>query len=96
MAQPYKFLQVSTTIFKVLACIALVVQVVTGLILVIRGGEPVLIGGVELPVRLVGLLNFVTAAMYFFSFWLMGSLIRLLLDIRGQLPGGQAGRPGGA
>ena len=97
MAQPYKFLQVSTVIFKVLACIALVVQVVTGLILVIRGGEPVLIGGAELPVRLVGLLNFVTAAMYFFSFWLMGSLIRLLLDIRGQWPSGQqVGRQGGA
>ena len=92
MAQPYKFLQVSATIFKVLAFVALVVQVATGLILLVRGGEPVLIGGVELPVRFVGALNFVTAAMYFFSFWLMGSLIRLLLDIRGQLPGGTGGR----
>lgn len=85
MGQPYKFLQASTTIFKVLACIALVVQVGVGLFLVIRGGEPVVIGGMDLPVRVVGLLNFVSAAMYFFSFWLMGSLIRLLLDIRGQL-----------
>ena len=89
MGQSYKFLQVSATIFKVLAFIALVVQVVTGLILLIRGGEPVLIGGAELPVGLVGVLNFVTAAMYFFSFWLVSSLIRLLLDIRGQV--GRAG-----
>ena len=89
MAQPYKFLQVSTVVFKVLAWVALVVQVITGLILLVRGGEPVLIGGAELPVRLVGLLNFVTAGLYFFSFWLMSSIVRLLLDIRGQLPGGQ-------
>ena len=88
MAQPYKFLQVSTVVFKVLAWVALVVQVITGLVLVIKGGEPVLIGGTELPVRLVGLLNFVTAALYFFSFWLMSGVIRLLLDIRRQLPGG--------
>lgn len=85
MAESYKFLRVSAVIFKVLAFVALIVQVVTGLILVVRGGEPVLIGGAELPVRIVGVLNFVTAAMYFFSFWLMSSLIRLLLDIRGQL-----------
>ena len=88
MTQPYKFLQVSTVVFKVLAWIALVVQVLTGLVLVVRGGEPVLIAGTELPVRLVGLLNFLTAALYFFSFWLMSSVIRLLLDIRRQWPGG--------
>ena len=63
-------------------------QVITGLILVIGGGDPVLIGGIELPARLVGLLNFVAAAMYFFTLWLMSSLIRLLLDIRERLPGG--------
>lgn len=91
MGESYKFLRVSATIFKVLAFVALIVQVVTGLILVVRGGEPVLIGGAELPVRIVGVLNFVTAAMYFFSFWLMSSLIRLLLDIRGQV-----GRSGNA
>jgi hypothetical protein len=32
-------------------------------------------------------LNFVAAGMYFFSLWLMSSLLRLLLDIRDRLPG---------
>ena len=83
MAQEsYKFLRASTVVFKVLAWVALILQVVTGLVLVIGGGEPVLIGGLEVPARLVGVLNFVAAAMYFFSLWLMKSLIQLLLDIR--------------
>jgi len=91
MAQPYKFLQVSVKVFRVLAWLALALQVITGLILLITGGEPVVIGGLDLPARLVGVLNLVAAALYFFSFWFMGSLIQLLLDIRSRLPGGQGG-----
>jgi len=87
MAQSYKFLHVSVIVFKVLAWLALAVQVVMGAILVITGGEPVLIGGAEINARIVGLLNFVAAALYFFSFWLMSSLIRLWLDIREHLGG---------
>ena len=82
MAQPYKFLRVSIVIFRVLAWVALILQVITGLVLVITGGAPVTIGGLEVPARVVGVLNFVAAAMYFFSLWLMGSLLQLLLDIR--------------
>ena len=82
MAQSYRFLRVSTTVFKVLAWVAVAFQVVTGMILIIQGGEPVAIGNLELPVRVVGLLNFVAAGLYFFSFWLLKSVIRLLLDIR--------------
>ena len=85
--QPYKFLRVSVTVFKVLAWLAVVFQVATGFILLIGGGDPLLIGGIELPARLVGILNFVAAAVYFFSFWLMSSVLRLLLDIRERLPG---------
>ena len=87
MAQSYRFLRVGVTVFKVLAWVTVAVQVVTGLILIVNGGEPVLIGGVEIPARLVGVLNFVAAGMYFFSLWLMSSLLRLLLDIRDRLPG---------
>ena len=87
MAQPYKFLRVSTTVFKVLAWVTLAVQVVTGLILIVGGGEPVLIGGIELPARIVGVLNFVAAGMYFFSLWLMSAVIQLLLELRERLPG---------
>ena len=82
MARSYKFLRVSTTVFKVLAWVAVAFQVVTGMILIIQGGEPVAIGNLELPVRVVGLLNFVAAGLYFFSFWLMKSVIQLSLDIR--------------
>ena len=91
MAQPQKFLKLGVKIFRVLAWVSLVLQVVTGLVLVIGGGDPVFIGGIDLPARLVGVLNFVAAALYWFSFWLMASLIQLLLDIRAQLPGGTGG-----
>ena len=93
MARPYNFLQVSTIVFKVLAWVALVMQIIVGLVLIIQGGEPVLIAGRPISVRLVGLLNFVTAGLYFFSFWLMSSIVRLLLDIRGQLSGLPAATP---
>ena len=87
MAQPYKFLRASVTVFKVLAWVTLAVQVVTGLILIVTGGDPVLISGLEVPARLVGVLNFVAAGVYFFSLWLMSALVRLLLDVRDRLPG---------
>ena len=67
MAQSYKFLRVSVKVFKVLAWIAVVFQVGTGLVLIIGGGEPVPLGGLEIPARVVGALNFVAAGMYFFS-----------------------------
>ena len=86
MTKPYKFLRISATVFQVLAWVALAVQIVTGLILVINGGEPVVIAGNDIPARLVGVLNFVAAAMYFFSLFLMSKLIQLLLDIREHLP----------
>ena len=92
MVQPSKFLRVSATVFKVLAVLVVIVQVITGLILLIGGGEPVAIGALELPARIVGVLNFVAAALYFFSFWLMSSLILVLLDIRERLPGSAATR----
>ncbi|MBI4322856.1 MAG: hypothetical protein HY596_01125 [Candidatus Omnitrophica bacterium] len=87
MAQSYKFLRASTVVFKVLAWVSLVLQVVTGVILLVVGGEPVAIGGIGVPARVVGVLNFVVAGMYFFSLWLMANLIRLWLDIRDRLPG---------
>lgn len=81
----YKFLRVSVKVFKVLAWVSLVAQVVTGLILVVGGGEPVLIGGIDVPARVVGVLNFVAAGMYFFTMWLVSNVLQLWLDIRDQL-----------
>lgn len=87
MNQSYKFLRVSVVAFKVLAWVSLVLQVVTGIILLVVGGEPVSIGGINVPARVVGVLNFVVAGMYFFFLWLMANLIRLWLDIRERLGG---------
>ena len=87
MVQPYKFLRVSAVAFKVLAWVSLVLQIVTGVILLVVGGEPVLIGGISVPARVVGVLNFVVAGMYFFFLWFMANLIRLWLDIRERLGG---------
>lgn len=88
MGKSSGFLRVSVKIFKVLAWLALAVQVVTGLILLIGGGEPVVIGGIDVPARAVGALNFVAAAMYWFSLQLMAHLIQLLLDIKERVCGG--------
>ena len=91
MGKTVRFLQVSAVVFKVLAWAAMILQVIAGFILLIVGGEPVAIGGAggfELPARLVGMLNFVAAAVYFFVFCFVSHVIRLLLDIRQQLPGG--------
>ena len=90
MAQPYKFLRVSVVVFKVLAWVSAVLLVGVGLYLVVAGGEPILVANVDVPARVVGILNFVTAAMYFFSFRLMSAVIAVLLDIRGRLPNGSS------
>jgi len=89
MAQPYKFLGISTVVFKVLAWVAMVGLVIAGLFLVIVGGEDINIGGFALPARLMGVIYFVQAGTSFFSMWLISNLIQLLLDIRAQLPVGQ-------
>ena len=88
-----KFLGVSVVVFKVLAWVSLVLQVVVGLILIVGGGEPVPIGGVDVPARLVGILNCVAGAIYFFMLLLAAHVIRLLVDLRNRVEklGGSAG-----
>ena len=44
-----KFLGVSVVVFKILAWVSLVLQVVVGMILIVGGGEPIPIGGVDVP-----------------------------------------------
>lgn len=85
--QSYKFLRTSIKVFKALAWVSLALQVVTGVILLVVGGEPVFVGGISVPARMVGLLNFIVAIVYFFSLWLMANLVQLWLDIRDRLPG---------
>ncbi len=85
-AQETKVLQAGVKVFKVLAWISLAVQGVMGFVLIISGGEAVPIGGVDVPARIVGLLNVVAAVVYFFMFLLIGAVVRLLLEVhaRGQ------------
>ncbi len=84
MKEGAQVLQVGVTVFKVLAWLSLVVQAALGIILLIAGGVPVPVGGVEVPARLVGVLNIVAAAIYFFMLFLIASVLRLLLDLRNQ------------
>ena len=88
MTEPYKFLRVSVMVFRALAWVALVIQVILGVILLIMGGEPVLVGGVDVPARVVGVLNCLAGVIYLFGLSLIATLIQLLLDIRAHLPTG--------
>ena len=88
MTQPYKFLQVSTVVFKVLAWVSLIIQGILGLVLLVTGGAAVPVGGVEIPARVVGVLNCVAAGIYFFMLTLMSNVLQLLLDLRGRTAGG--------
>ena len=84
MAQPQAFLGKSATVFKVLAWVSLIVQALVGLTVLVLGGPPVPIAGAEIPARLVGVLNFVAAAVYWFLFMYISKLTQLLLELHGR------------
>jgi len=85
MKQGSGFLGASVVIFKVLAWLSLIIQVGVGLVVLVVGGQPVPIGGVDVPARLVGILNCVAGLVYFFMLLLVSKVIRLLLDIHDRL-----------
>ena len=80
-----RFLQVSATIFTVLAWLSLVVQVGVGITVLIVGGPPVPIGGTDVPARVIGVLNCVAAAIYWFLFMFIATVTRLLVDLKAAL-----------
>jgi hypothetical protein len=82
-----KFVSLGATIFKVLGWVALILQVIIGLILLIGGGPDVPVGGVDIPARLVGVLNFVAAVIYWFMFTFISQVTRLLLDVHAKVAG---------
>ncbi len=88
MKEPSGLLRVGVRVFKVLAWVSLVVQVLVGLYLLIVGGEAVPVGGVDIPARVVGMLNCVAGVIYFFLLCLASSVIQVLLEIRNSV-----GRP---
>lgn len=85
-----KFLSIGVKVFKVLAWVSLVIQVAAGIFVLVVGGDPVLIGGVDVPARLVGVLNCVGGVIYFFILLLVSHVIRVLLDIQQRIGGSSA------
>ena len=85
MGRSERFLRLSILIFNILAWLSLGAQVITGLILLVGGGPSVPIGGLEVPARVVGILNCVAGGIYFFMLVLVAHVIRVLLEIRERL-----------
>jgi hypothetical protein len=79
-----KFAGIGAVVFTILAWISLGVQLLVGLIVLIIGGEPVPIGGADIPARLIGILNLFAAAIYWFLFMFIASITRLLIDLHRQ------------
>ncbi len=79
------FLRKSATVFAVLAWVTLGIQVVVGLIVLVVGGPAVPIGGAEIPARVIGVLNFVAAAIYWFLFMFISTMTRVLLEVHSQV-----------
>ena len=82
-----RFVRVGATVFMVLAWLSLVVQVLVGLFILVIGGEPVQMGGAEIPARAVGVLNFLAAAVYWFLFMFVSHVTRLLLELHRTVSG---------
>ncbi len=77
-----RLLKVGATTFQVLAWVSMVIQVIVGLVVLVTGGPAVPVGGVEVPARVIGALNCLAGAIYFFVLLLISQIIRLLLEIR--------------
>ena len=92
MGRDHRLLHVSVTIFKVLAWLSLVIQVGLGVSLLVMGGPAVSVGGLDVPARVVGVLNCLAGAIYFFVLSLISAIITLLLEVREQV--GRAGHAG--
>lgn len=81
--QAYGLLKKSTTVFKVLAWISLVLQVGSGVAALVIGGEPIPTAfGITMSPRIAGLLAMVQGVISFFILLFVAHLVRLLLDIR--------------
>ena len=89
MKQSAAFVALGRKVFKVLAWVSLVLQVAAGLFVLVVGGEPVVIVGVDVPARIVGVLNCIGGVIYFFVLLLVSHVLQVLLEIhqRVERPG---------
>ena len=85
IAKEHKFLRLSAKIFQILAWVTVVLSVASGLYLLIAGGDDIPLYGGSIPARVVGMLNFVSALVYWFSFTSMSKLIRVVVDIHARI-----------
>ena len=92
--QSDQFVRLGAKVFMVLAWVAVVFQVISGGALVILGGPPVAIGDAEIPARVIGLLNFVAAAVYWFLFMFLSHAAKLLLDVHAHAGGSGSAQHG--
>jgi len=79
------FLGKGAVVFAVLAWLSLAVQVGLGLFVLVMGGPPVPIGDLDIPARLIGILNIGGAVIYWFLFMFVSKLTRLLLAVHAQV-----------
>ena len=84
MKGEYGIVQIGVKVFKVLAWVSLIIQGILGIVLLVTGGDAVPVGGVDIPARVVGVLNCVAAGIYFFLMQLVSNVLKLLLDLRGR------------
>lgn len=90
MKDAAKLVGISVTVFKVLAWVSLVLQGALGIFLLVTGGEPVPVGGADIPARAVGVLNMVAAGIYFFMLMLVSAVLQLVFNIHGRVAGGHS------
>jgi hypothetical protein len=81
MNKKYRFLEIGSKIFQVLAWVALVVGTVAGVVIFVGGGTP------EAP-RPMGFVGIALGIVYFFIFFVASEMIALLLEMRGKLDKG--------
>jgi len=81
MGKNYKLLEVSSTIFKVLAWVSLAVGIVASIVIFIGGGTP------EAP-RSTGFIGILLGVVYCFMFLVTAEIIALLLEIRSKVDKG--------
>lgn len=81
MNKSYKLLEVSSTVFKVLSWVSLVVGIVSAIVIFVGGGTP------EAP-RSTGFIGLLLGVVYFFIFLVTAEVITLLLEIRSKVEKG--------
>ena len=83
MDKSYKFLGISTVIFKVLAWVSGVIGIISAIVIFIGGGTP------EAP-RMTGFVGLLLGLVYFFVFFTAAEVVTLLLDVRNKVDKGSS------